>query len=171
VARCEVVATLWKLATICILLLTMSSAALGLEVGAPAPDFALTDLEGRAFQLSSLRGRVILLKLATTWCPSCGEQAEELQRAAPLLREHEVAVVEVFLQDSVAMVRNYLDSHRGAAASTVLIDDERVRRAYGVYLIPRTLVIDREFRVRRDGSLLSQAELAKLLATLSAVAK
>lgn len=162
----EVLTRVRRLATVVIFLLMMSSAALGLEVGAPATDFALTDLDGKPFQLSGLQGRIILLKLATTWCPSCGEQTRELQRATTLLKEYDVAVVEVFLQDSVEMVRNYRASHPGANASTVLIDDDRVRRAYGVYLIPRTLVIDREFRIRRDGNLLTEKELGQLLAQM-----
>lgn len=36
-----------------------------------APDFELTDLEGRPVRLSGLRGKVVLLNFWTTWCTAC----------------------------------------------------------------------------------------------------
>jgi thiol-disulfide isomerase/thioredoxin len=36
-----------------------------------APDFELTDLEGRPVRLSGLRGKVVLINFWTTWCTAC----------------------------------------------------------------------------------------------------
>lgn len=149
-----------------LLLLTLCTpayAGAALELGAPAPDVTLSDLDGKAFRLSDLRGRIILLKLATTWCPSCQQQTQELTAASRELTQRNVAVVEIFLQDSAEMVRAYLRENPSPYAAAVLLDDDRVRRDYNVYLIPRTILIDREFRVRRDGHLLTRQELEGLL--------
>ena len=155
-----------RLAKLFLLLILTCGPACALELGAPAPDFTLPGLDGQSFKLSDLRGQIVLLKLATTWCPACAQQSQELMRAEGVLQKHGVTVVEVFLQDSADMVKGYLQQHRSAGESRVLLDDDRVRRAYNVYLIPRTLVIDREFRVRRDGNLLTEQELSKLLAKI-----
>lgn len=145
-----------------VLFLLTSTTVSALEIGSLAPDFTLADINGTPFQLSALRGQVVLLKLATTWCPSCNDQTAILVKSKELLREHNVAVVEVFLQDSGEMVRNY-QQRNNLQASAVILDDDRVRKAYNVYLIPRVMLIDREFRVRRDGNLLTEAELKKAL--------
>lgn len=149
-----------------VIALAVGIPAVALEQGVRAPDFALQTLDGKAFRLEELRGRIILLKLATTWCPTCRDQSRELSKAKDLLLAHDVAIVEVFLQDGVEMVRNYMRENDPLPSTTILLDDDRIRRSYNVYLIPRTLIIDREFRVRRDGHLLLRTELEKILTEL-----
>jgi len=40
-------------------------------VGTEAPNFALTDIQGKAFHLSSLRGKFVILDFWGSWCGSC----------------------------------------------------------------------------------------------------
>jgi peroxiredoxin len=138
-------------------LFTVNAAAI--ELGATAPDFKLPTLDGKQVSLSDYKGQVIVLKLATTWCPTCKQQSQEIQSANNFLRNNNVAVVEVFLQDSEKMVREYLKGERYDMPFAALLDDGRALKAYNVYLIPRVLIIDQDFKVRRDGSLLSDREL------------
>lgn len=133
--------------------------AVAIEVGATAPDFKLPNLEGKQVSLSDYKGQIILLKLATTWCPTCKQQSQEIQSASSFLRDNNVAVIEVFLQDSEKMVREYLKGEKHEMPFAALLDDGRALKAYNVYLIPRLVIIDQDFKVRRDGSLLSDREL------------
>ena len=52
-------------------------------------------------------------------------------------------------------------------AHQVLLDDMQVYRGYGIYLIPRLLVVDREQAVRYDNgaaaTILPAAEIRKLV--------
>lgn len=143
--------------------LLLFGAAAAIETGAPAPDFELKTLEGQKVRLSDYKGRIILLKLATTWCPTCRQQSEEIKEAGKLLAEKNVVVVEVFLQDSEKMVREYLEGETHQMPFVALMDDGSALKAYNVYLIPRVLLIDGNFTVRRDGSLLSSKDLIKQL--------
>ncbi len=44
----------------------------------PTPDFALTDLDGKAVRLTQFRGKVVLLNFWATWCPACLTEIPEL---------------------------------------------------------------------------------------------
>jgi peroxiredoxin len=135
--------------------------AAAVETGALAPDFELETLEGKKVRLSDYKGQVILLKLATTWCPTCKQQTEEIKDAGKFLAGKSVAVVEVFLQDSEKMVREYLEGETFEMPFVALMDDGSALKAYNVYLIPRVLLIDRDFKIRRDGSLIPARELIR----------
>lgn len=47
-------------------------------VGQRAPDFALSDSEGRPLQLSALRGKSVLLYFSAAWCISCRAETRQL---------------------------------------------------------------------------------------------
>jgi hypothetical protein len=49
--------------------LSAPSLAAAAEVGKPAPDFALPDLDGKVHRLSDLRGRVVVLEWFNPGCP------------------------------------------------------------------------------------------------------
>ena len=137
----------------------LSVPALAVEPGTTAPDFSLKTVDGKTVHLSDFKGQPILLKLATTWCPTCKQQTQEIRAAGDFLKAHHVVVVEVFLQDSEQMVRDYIKDERYPMEHVALIDDGSALEAYNVYLIPRTVLIGPDFVVRRDGSLMEAKAL------------
>jgi thiol-disulfide isomerase/thioredoxin len=152
-----------------LVLLFLASPAFSLQVGSDAPDFELPTLEGESVRLSDFKGRIIVLKLATTWCPSCKKQTAELRKASAFLKSNDIPLVDVFLQDSETMVRDYLRSFDYGSSHIVLQDDGRARRAYHVFTIPRTVVIDRNFKIHRDGSLITASELQSSIRQMTGI--
>ena len=140
-------------------LLFIALPAVAVDKGAMAPDFTLQTLDGTSVRLSDYKGSPILLKLATTWCPTCRQQSQEILAAGDYLNRKQVAVVEVFVQDSPQMVADYLKDFHYQMPHVALLDDGSVYKAYSVFVIPRTVLIDRDFRVRRDGNLMPASEL------------
>ena len=140
--------------------------ALAVDAGVPAPDFSLQTLDGRTVRLSEFKGNPILLKLATTWCPTCRQQSQEILAVADFLKQNQVAVVEVFIQDSPQMVEDYFKQMPYPVGYVALLDDGSVHKAYNVFVIPRTILIDRDFKIRHDGNLMPASELKSALALL-----
>jgi len=137
------------------------------EVGKPAPAFTLPNLAGKSVSLADFKGKVVVLKLATTWCPSCKVLSREMTSLGEFFKERDVVVLEVFVQDTPEMVTRYFAGQSFPMTHHALLDDTRVYEAYNVYLIPRLLVIDREQKVRFDNgntaNAIPAAELRKLV--------
>ena len=142
-----------------LLLLFTPALASALEAGAPAPDFKLKNLDGKEVHLSDYQGQFIILKLATTWCPTCKQQMQEFNDVRDFLKENNVQIVDVYVQDSPSMVKGHVGSLVETLPYVPLVDDGSALKAYNVYLIPRVLVIDPDMKVQRDGSLITAYDL------------
>ncbi|GEM_PF-808872 len=126
--------------------------AVAIEVGEAAPDFKLKSLSGGEVSLSDFKGRLVLLKLATTWCPTCKQLSGEIEKVGEFLKEKDVVLIEVFVQDSKEMIEKFLGDAEPPMTFHALLDDGQVYKAYNVYLIPRFLVVDAEQVVRFDSA-------------------
>jgi len=160
--------TRMRLLLLAALLLLLPVLAGAVEVGKPAPGFTLKTLDGQSVSLADFKGKVVLLKLATTWCPSCGQLSKELAALGDFLKEKDVVLLDVFLQDTPEMIARYLEGKSFPMTHRILIDDDmQVYRDYSIYLIPRLLVVDRTQKVRYDNgataTVLPAAEIRKLI--------
>jgi thiol-disulfide isomerase/thioredoxin len=142
-------------------------AAAYLECGSTAPDFQAAGLDGNDVHLSDFKGKVIVVKLGTTWCPDCIRQTGDLLAAGEFLKENDVVVVDVFIQENQRSVSNYLKNKQFAMRFVPLLDDGQAHQAYQVYLIPRLVIIDRDFRIAHDGLRLGADKLRNLIAPLA----
>ena len=112
----------------------------------------MQSITGEQVSLSDFKGRVVLLKLATTWCPTCQQLSAEISRAGDGLAASNVVFLDVFVRDSEAMVEEYLAGTEYPMTSHALLDDGQVYEAYNVYLIPRLLLVDADQIVRFDSA-------------------
>ena len=148
-----------------VILVACSNPVFAIEAGAPAPDFALTSIAGEEVRLSDVRGQLVLLKLGTTWCPTCKQLSAEISRAGDVLAENNVAFLDVFVRDTAAAVKEYVAKTAYPQSFHALLDDGQAARGYSVYLIPRLLLVDADQVVRFDssGRSVSAEEIADLV--------
>lgn len=120
-----------------------------LEVGLPAPEFALPDLEGNQRSLSDYRGRVILLNIWATWCPPCVDEMPSMQALYEALGSEglEILAVSIDVNGSKA-VAPFAEKY-GLTFPLLLDPDSRVAAAYGTTGVPESFIIDREGRLAR----------------------
>jgi thiol-disulfide isomerase/thioredoxin len=132
-----------------------------------APDVGGTTLQGEAFALRDLQGRVVLLNVWATWCEPCRDELPELARLHEALAERGLTVVG--LNVDVARLRGRVAAmaHDFALPFPVVLDPGNATVGpLQVVGYPTSFVIGRDgtIRWRRDGIILpDDAELRGVL--------
>lgn len=110
-------------------------------IGKPAPSFALREVgTGRAIDISSLRGKPVVLNFWATWCQPCWQEHPVLVANARNLQPN-VQFLGVVFQDEESKILGFLNE-RGSSYPTVVDDKGKTAIAYGVGGIPETFFID-----------------------------
>lgn len=125
----------------------------GIPVGIKAPVVQVNDLEGKPVDLGRYIGKQpLFLEFWATWCELCEELLPRV-RAAQAAYGSQVAFigVNVTVNQSVARVRKYLETHKPGFIT--LYDDEGSSiRAYQVPSTSYVVIVNREGRVAYTGT-------------------
>jgi cytochrome c biogenesis protein CcmG, thiol:disulfide interchange protein DsbE len=109
-------------------------------------DFDLKRLNGSgSLQLSSLRGKVVVVNFWASWCDPCKSEAPRFQAAFERYRDR-VAFIGVDTADYSADAGRFLDRY-GVTYPNVRDPDRSVLGKYGGLPIPRTFVISPKWQV------------------------
>jgi thiol-disulfide isomerase/thioredoxin len=146
--------------------LALPTALLALQTGEPLPDISGTTLDGAAFDLKNFKGKTILLKVGTTWCPGCIAQAQEIDKIRDFLKQQDVQYIEVFVQESPARINSFFTRYNLSPPDETILDSGKIARALNVYLIPRLILIDSDHNIYRDGEPLAATELKQTIAQM-----
>jgi cytochrome c biogenesis protein CcmG, thiol:disulfide interchange protein DsbE len=95
--------------------LPMGGATSPLGLGQTAPDFSLTDIEGRQVKLSDFAGRPVWVNVWASWCAPCRAEAPDIDAAYRELRGaggNGLVLLMVSLGEDPTAVRRYLDTVR-----------------------------------------------------------
>jgi peroxiredoxin len=113
--------------------------------GQPAPDFTLSDLNGRNYTLSQLRGKVVIVNFWATWCPPCRAEMPSMEKLYRELADQGLVMLAVNIEkDGRRTVPQFLAS--SPHSFPVLLDEQEVvQKRYGVYKFPESFII------RKDG--------------------
>jgi len=151
---------MWITLTVLMYSLIVALPVLAVEIGSEPPDFILPNLSGEKVALADYRGKTIILKLATTWCPGCKQQVKEFAEVGPYLIENDIVLVEVFVADEPeSVVKEYLQQRKFEVPTVALIDDGTVAQEYRLFGIPWVLLIDKDFKVQRNRGLITATDL------------
>jgi len=119
-------------------------------VGAYAPDFTLTDMNGKEHSLASLRGKVVFVNFWATWCKTCKEEMPSMQILYTYLKEKEAP----FEMLAISMDRVTTQKNIGPFVNSIglqfpiLLDPwGKTDGKYKLTGVPETYIIDKEGRV------------------------
>ncbi len=133
------------------------------EIGHPAPDFILSDIEGNTFRLSDLRGKVVFINFWATWCPPCRAEMPEIEAVYQEYKDKDVVVVGVDILETRDEVIQFVQ--QGGYNWTFVLDTTgQVSASYKITAIPTSFFLDTEGIIRAVtiGAMTKRAMEAKL---------
>jgi peroxiredoxin len=112
-------------------------------------DFTLTDLQGRAWTLKGLSGKVVLVNFWATWCPPCQKEIPDLETLYERFKDQGLLILAVSDEDA-SKVKPFMEKRK--VTYPVLLDPGRkVNELFQIEGIPKSFVYD------RSGKLVAQS--------------
>jgi len=132
-------------------LLAVSTVALAVNPGQPAPDFTLADLSGKPVKLSELKGKFVVLEWVNPECPYVQKHynSANMQTLQKEFGAKQVAWLTINSTreghaefKSPQEMGGWMKEKDAAPAATLLDRDSRVGKLYGAVTTPHMYVID-----------------------------
>jgi peroxiredoxin len=123
---------------------TLSQAA---DAKKAAPEWQLTDVDGRPVKLSDFKGKVVILDFWATWCPPCRAEIPGFVALQSKYADKGFTMIGVSLdQQGASVVKPFMNKF--GMNYPVVIGNEKIVADYGgIEAIPTTFVIDRQGNV------------------------
>ncbi|TAA45834.1 peroxiredoxin family protein [Corallincola spongiicola] len=115
----------------------------GSEEGNIAPDFTLTDADGRAFRLSDYKGKkAVYLVFWNTWCGHCIHKVPTLiKRQQQFAQQLEIFAINTGWDDSIALMAEF-QAEYGINYPLAFDHGAQVTDQYGVWGTPTEFIVD-----------------------------
>jgi peroxiredoxin len=117
------------------------------QVSYPAPNLALTNLDGQSVSLEDHANKVVLVNIWTTWCPGCEAEMPEYEAYYQTYREEGFIVIGVNAEESAAQISAFRQE-MNLNFPLWLDPQKEVYRAFKSNHLPSSYIIDREGTVR-----------------------
>ena len=110
--------------------------------GKPTPALALTDMDGKAWTLEALLGKVVVLNFWASWCEPCRTEMPSLELLATRHERAGLTVLTVNFQEALSAIKRFLDVQ--PVSLPILLDrDGAAAAAWTPRVFPTTVLIDR----------------------------
>lgn len=112
-----------------------------------APNVSLVDVDGKAFNLTDYRGKVLLLDFMSLDCSPCRVLSNDTVK--PLYKQNikDLRILSIDINpilDTPSALRDYSQTHNYSWRFALDGQDGKATQAFGVYQIPMLVIVDRE---------------------------
>ena len=114
--------------------------------GEPAIDLELTDVDGKVFNLSDFKGKVLYIDLWATWCGPCIKESPAFEALATEYNEDEIVFLPISTDSNQKDWLGYLESNKKNLVQYYTSDINLVE-GWDLKYIPRFLLIDKDFNI------------------------
>lgn len=130
-----------------VLLLCLSVAmAEAAEIGAEAPDFTVTTLDGEAFTLSEQRGKVVFINIWATWCGPCVMEMPSIDQLA-LNYPDDLVVIGISCDSSEETIRQFFSIESPSYMIAWDADGHITDDLYPSMYIPNSIFVSPEGKI------------------------
>lgn len=135
----------------------------GLKIGAEAPGFTLSSLNGDKVSLESLKGKVVLVEFWASWCITCRRENKSLLDVYASHKDKGFEILAVSLDRDKAPWQKAVE--KAGLPWTQVSDlqgtESETATAYGVHSTPTTFLLDKEGKILKKN--IRSEELNSLL--------
>ena len=139
-----------------------------IDVGSPAPEFALRDPDGTVRRLSDYRGQVVWINFWATWCGPCRRELPDIQNLANEFQDQGLVVLTVNQAESADQATSFweeLDLDLPILLDSSASVSERYRKGFGG--LPKNFFIDRDGTLHAfQQGFLTEGQMLETLAEL-----
>jgi cytochrome c biogenesis protein CcmG/thiol:disulfide interchange protein DsbE len=116
-------------------------------IGKPVPAFSLSSVydEARLLTEQDLKGKPALLNVWATWCPTCKQEHEQLNRIA---RDEGVTIYGINYKDDRSKAQDWLTRYQDPYAINIYDEKGTLGLNLGVYGAPETYLLDSQGVIR-----------------------
>lgn len=123
-----------------IIYITLVLFPLGLQAQM-APDFTISDKEGKEISLSALRGKYVLLDFWGTWCQACMKELPDMKRFYKKHRE-KLEIISVDCHDDESAWKEIVEDYKLKWTQVRDSKENGLAEKYGVSVFPTKFLID-----------------------------
>lgn len=116
-----------------------------------APDFTLSNLDGRKVSLQDYKGKIVFLHFWATWCKPCIEEFPTIERIHKEYKDKGLVILAISVDKGGRKpVKSFVEK-MGVSFPVLLSTEGKIERAYWTWGTPTSFLID------RDGKILGRA--------------
>lgn len=108
--------------------------------GRPAPNFQVTDRDGKVVRLSDFRGHLVFLNFWATWCPPCIEEMPEMNLMNKKFQDRKFKMVAISVDTNWGAVNQFYTQYN-LDLPTYLDPGRQAANMYRTFKFPETYLI------------------------------
>lgn len=133
------------------------------DIGADIPDFSFAAIDGKTYNISDFKGKVVWLNFFATWCGPCLVEIPELNELSE--ENKDVVFISIGREHTVEELIPFAEKKE--MTYIVGADPERnIFRLFGEKYIPRNYLIDKEGKIVEQRVGYNETTLKKLVAAM-----
>ena len=111
-------------------------------------NFTLKDMNGKALNLASLKGKVILLDFWATWCGPCKVEIPGFVELQTKYKAKGLVVVGLSVDDTVEQLKPFVAQYKMNYPVLLGLGNDAIQEAYGpIWGLPTTFLIGRDGKI------------------------